>query len=83
MDRWGLLISLGRVEEPPVRESETFKLFNAIKTQLIQTDDSNVVVYTRESDEGRVYYYAKNPYASTIHEEKVLYAYLEQTNYQE
>ena len=56
------------------------KLLNSIKVQLIKTNDPTIVVYVQESNEVKTCYFIKMPNLSTIHEEKVLYIYLEGTN---
>ena len=56
------------------------KLLNTIKVQLIKMDDPTIAVYVRESDEVKTCYFTTTPDLGTIHEEKMLYIYLEGTN---
>ena len=43
-------------------------------------DDPTIAVCVRESDEVKTCYFTKTPDIVTIHEEKLLYIYLEGTN---
>ena len=47
---------------------------------MIKTDDPNIAVYVREFDEFKTCYCTKTLDLVTIHEEKLLYIYLEGTD---
>ena len=61
-------------------DSTELKLLNTIKVQLIKLDDPTIPVYVQEFDEVKTCYFTKMSHISTIHEEKTLYIYLEETN---
>ena len=77
VDKWGVMVKADKVEEPPFEDSADMKLLNTIKVQLIKTDDPNIAVYVRESDKVKTCYFTKTLDLGTIHEEKLLYIYLE------
>ena len=79
IDKWGAIVKVDKVKEPPFVASADMKLLNAIKVQLIKIDDPTIVVYVQESDEVKTCYFTKTPHLGTIHEEKLLYIYLEGT----
>ena len=80
VDKWGVMVKADKVKEPPFGDSTDMKLLNTIKVQLIKTDDPNIAVYVREFDKVKTCYFTKTPNLGTIHEEKLLYIYLEGTN---
>ena len=80
VDKWGVMVKVDKVEEPSFVDSADMKLLNPIKVQLIKTDDPNIAVYVRESDEVKTCYFTKTLDLGIIHEEKLLYIYLEGTN---
>ena len=80
VDKWGVIVKADKVEEPLFVDSVDLKMLNTIKVQLIKTDDLNIAVYVRESDEVKTCYFTKTPNLGLIHEEKLLYIYLEGTN---
>ena len=45
VDKWGVMVKVDKVKEPPFGDSTDMKLLNNIKVQLIKTDDPNIVVY--------------------------------------
>ena len=45
VDKWGVIVKMDKVEEPPFVDSPDMKLVNTIKVQLIKMDDPNIVVY--------------------------------------
>ena len=80
IDKWGMIVKIDKVKEPSFGDFEAMKLLNTIKVQLIKMDDPNIAVYVREFDEVKTCYFTKTPDLGTIHEEKLLYIYLEGTN---
>ena len=80
IDKWGVIVKVDKVKESPFVNSVDMKLLNTIKDQLIRTDDPTIVVYVWESDEVKTYYFTNSLDLGTIHEEKMLYIYLEGTN---
>ena len=61
-------------------DSPNIKLLNTIKVQLIKIDDPNTAMYVQKSNEVKTCYFTKTLDLGTIHEEKMLYIYLEGTN---
>ena len=80
VDKWGVMVKADKVEEPPFVDSVDMKLLNTIKVQLIKTDDPTIAVYVQESNKVKTCYFTKTLDLGTIHEEKLLYIYLEGTN---
>ena len=80
VDKWGVMVKADKVKEPPFGDSADMKLLNTIKVQLVKTDDPNIAVYVQESDKDKTCYFTKTLDLGTIHEEKLLYIYLEGTN---
>ena len=80
VDKWGVMVKVDKVEEPPFGDSTDMNLLNTIKVQLIKMDDPNIAVHVREFDKVKTCYFTKTPDIGTIHEEKLLYIYLEGTN---
>ena len=80
VDKWGVMVKADKVKEPPFMDSANMKLLNTIKVQLIKMDDPNIAVYVQESDEVKTCYFTKTLDLGTIHEEKLVYIYLEGTN---
>ena len=80
IEKWEVMVKLEKVKEPLFVDSVDMKLLNTIKVQLIKMDDPTIAVYVREFEEVNTCYFTKNPDLSTIHEEKMLYIYLEGTN---
>ena len=80
VDKWGMILKIDKVEEPPFGNSDAIKFLNIIKVQLIGIDDPNIAVYVWESNNVKTCYFTKLPNLSTIQEEKTLYIYLEGTN---
>ena len=80
VDKWGVMVKVDKVEEPPFGDFVDMKSLNTIKVQLIKMDDPTIAVYVRESDEVKTCYFTKTPNLGTVHEEKLLYIYLEVTN---
>ena len=80
VDKWGVMVKANKVKETLFVDSVDMKLLNTIKVQLIKMDDPNIVVYVQESDEVKMCCFTKTLDLSTIHEEKLLYIYLEGTN---
>ena len=79
IDKWGVIVKVDKVEEPPFVDSAYMKLLNTIKVQLTKMDDPTIAVYVQDFDEVRTCYFTKTLDLSTIQEEKVLYIYLEGT----
>ena len=76
VNKWGKLVKVDMVEEPPYGDGEELKLLNSIKVHHIMIDDANIVLYVKETKESLNCYYAKNPTPNTMESEKVLYVYL-------
>ena len=80
VDKWGVIVKADKVEEPPFVNSLDMKLLNTIKVQLIKIDDPTIAMYVQDYDEVKTCYFTKTLDLGTIHEEKILYIYLEGTN---
>ena len=59
VDKWGMIVKLEKVEEPPFGDSKNMKLLNSIKVQFIRMDDPNMVVYVQESKKVKTCYFTK------------------------
>ena len=80
IDKWGGMVKVDKVEDPPFGDSTDMKLLNTIKVHLIKMNDPNIAMYVQEFDEVKTCYLTKTLDLGTIHEEKLLYIYLEGTN---
>ena len=45
VDKWGVMVKVNKVKEPPFKDSLDMKLLNIIKVQLIKTDDPTIAMY--------------------------------------
>ena len=45
LEKWGIIVKMEKVKEPPFWDFENVKLLNFIKVQLIKMDDPNQAVY--------------------------------------
>ena len=44
VDKWGVIVKVDKVKEPPIVDSADMKLLNTIKIQLIKMDDPTIAV---------------------------------------
>ena len=49
VDKWGVIVKVDMVEEPPFVDSADVKMLNTIKVQFIKTNDPTIVVCVCES----------------------------------
>ena len=45
VDKWGVIVKVDKVKEPPFVDSANMKLHNTIKVQLIKIDDLMITMY--------------------------------------
>ena len=62
VDKWGVIVRVDKVKEPPFVDSADMKLLNTIKFQLIKTNDSIIAMYVQESNDVKTCYFNKMPY---------------------
>ena len=43
--KWGVIVKVKKVKEPPFLDSTDMKLLNTIKVQLIKMDDPTIAMY--------------------------------------
>ena len=76
VDKWGQVVTTQKPKEPPYEETPKLKLLNAFKVIHIPVDDPNIVLYKRETEETKQYYFAMNPPPHFVVKDKFLYVYL-------
>ena len=77
VDKWGQLVMSIKEEEPPYVDSDELKLLSQVKTQQMLVDNPDIALYVRETNNVKTGYFTKNPNPNTLHEDKVLYVYLQ------
>ena len=66
-----------KAKVPPFEDTDERKMLSTLKVSLIRTDNPNITMYMRRAKDVPDCYIARNPDPSTIHDEKMLYVYLE------
>ncbi|MCO5553329.1 hypothetical protein L7F22_006850 [Adiantum nelumboides] len=77
VDKWGQLIKVNKPKIPPFEDTKMQKLLNTLKVHIIHSDNPSITLYVYKTAKTQNCYFTKNYDPSTIHNEKMMYVFLE------